>query len=295
VKRNGLFILALFLSLAPALVAQSTNAVGGQVFGWTVKSPTATVHLVGSIHLAKPDLYPLNPKIEAAFGQSQALVVEVDVGRQADLAQQMMVKAAYPAGDTIDKHVSAELLQRADAQLGKSGLGLVMLAQFKPWLIAQTVLLMELQRLGFSPTHGIDMYFLQKARGNKKILELETADSQIDLLNSFSDKEQELFLLYTLNDLENIEKNLNEIIDSWKQGDAPRMEKYLTDSVKDAPELQAVYRKLIDDRNVGMAQKIIEYLKTQDTYFVVVGSAHLVGENGVPNLIKKAGHPVDPL
>lgn len=294
--KRFLFVwIALGCIAVPGLFAQTTNSVEGRVFAWKAKSPTTTVYLVGSIHLAKPDLYPLNPKLENAFAESKSLVVEVDVGAQADLAQQMMVKAAYPAGDTIDKHVSPDLLKRADAQLGKSGLGLVMLAQFKPWLIAQTVLLMELQRLGFSPTNGIDMYFMQKARGKKQILQLETADSQIDMLNSFSDKEQELFLLYTLNDMDNLEKNLNEILDSWKKGDDARMEKYLTDSVKDAPELQAVYKKIIDDRNVEMTQKIIEYLKSSDTHFVVVGSAHLVGENGIPSLLRKAGHTVDPL
>ena len=296
VKRLYLLAAVFLFAFAPELSAQATNAAGSGVFGWKIKSPTTTAYLVGSIHLAKPDLYPLDARLENAFGGSSALVVEVDVDRQTEaLAQQMMVKAAYPAGDRIDKHVSAEILKAADEELAKSGFGLAMFGQFKPWFVAQTVLLMELQRLGFSPTNGIDVYFLQKARGQKKILELETADSQIDMLNSFTDKEQEIFLLYTLKDLANTEKNINQILAAWKQGDAGGMEKILTESVKDMPELQSVYGKLIDNRNETMARTINGYLKTADTYFVVVGSAHLVGEKGLLNLLKKSGYSVEPL
>lgn len=281
---------------APELLAQATNSANGRVFGWKVKSPTSTAYLVGSIHLAKPDLYPLDPRLENAFNSSGALVVEVDVGRETgELAQMMMVKASYPTGDAIDRHVAPEILQQAEAQLAKSGFALAMFAQYKPWFLAQAVLLTELQRLGYSPTNGIDVYFLSKARDKKKILELETADAQIDMLNSFSDHEQELFLLYTLKDLDNTEKNVNEILESWKQGDADRMEKFLTQSLKDMPELEAVYKKLIDDRNEAMTQTIDGYLKTSDTYFIVVGSAHIVGEKGLLNRLKKAGYSVEPL
>ena len=290
-RRLSLLVTVLLFVLAPGLFAQD-----GKVFGWKVKSPSMTAYLVGSIHLAKPDLYPLDPRIERAFGASNALVVEVDVTQQSgELAQQVMVKASYPSGDDITRHVSQEVLRQADAQLQKSGTGVPMFAQFKPWFVAQTVLLLELQRLGFSPTHGIDIYFLQKAKDRKKIMELESADSQIDLLNSFSDREQELFLLYTIKDIDNTEKNVNEILASWKKGDADRMEKFLTESVKGMPELRALYGRLVDDRNESMARRIDGFLKTQDICFIVVGSAHLVGEKGLLNLLKKAGYSIEPL
>jgi uncharacterized protein len=284
------------LLAVPQVWSQTAPSAAGKVFGWKVKSPSATAYLVGSIHLAKPDLYPLDPKLEAAFGSSSALVVEFDATREAEaLAALMLQKATYPTGDTITKHVSQETLQKADLQLQKSGLGVPMFAQFKAWFLAQTIQVMELQRLGFSPEHGIDLYFLNKAKGQKKILELESPDSQIAMLNSFTDKEQEQFLLYTLNDIGNTEKNLKEILSCWKEGDPDRLEKFLTQSVKDTPELQSVYRKLIEDRNVTMAKHVDGYLKTQDTYFIVVGSAHLIGETGLLNLLKKAGYSVEPL
>jgi uncharacterized protein YbaP (TraB family) len=38
-----------------------------------------------------------------------------------------------------------------------------------------------------------------------------------------------------------------------------------------------------------MAEKIKEYLSTNNTYFVVVGAAHLVGDKGIAKLMEKAG------
>jgi len=291
VRSPRILIAFLLIALAPVLAAQD-----GKVFGWKVQSPTATAYLVGSIHVAKPDLYPLSPKLENAFASSANLVVEVDVAAGgADIAQKMMLKATYPDGDSIDQHVSQAILQQADAELQKSGLMLPMFAQFRPWFIAQTILLMESQRLGYSPNNGIDLYFLGKAKGRKKVLELETADFQLDVLNGMTHREQELFLTYTLKEIGNTEKNLQETFTAWKQGDTAQMEKMAADLGKQVPELQAVQRKLIDERNVTMAQKVDAWLKTQDTYFIVVGSAHLVGDNGILNLLKKAGYTIEPL
>ena len=38
-----------------------------------------------------------------------------------------------------------------------------------------------------------------------------------------------------------------------------------------------------------MAEKIEEYLKTESTYFVVVGAAHLTGEKGIVALLREKG------
>ena len=48
-------------------------------------------------------------------------------------------------------------------------------------------------------------------------------------------------------------------------------------------------RKLMDDRNVGMANKIKQYLDSSGTYFVLIGAAHYVGENNIIELLHQAG------
>jgi uncharacterized protein YbaP (TraB family) len=44
-----------------------------------------------------------------------------------------------------------------------------------------------------------------------------------------------------------------------------------------------------------MAEKIEEFLADDEIYFVVVGAGHLVGENGLINLLKNQGYETEQL
>ena len=48
-----------------------------------------------------------------------------------------------------------------------------------------------------------------------------------------------------------------------------------------------VYEALFYRRNVDMARKIEDLLKTGEIQFVVVGAGHLVGDRGIVELLEK--------
>ena len=52
-----------------------------------------------------------------------------------------------------------------------------------------------------SAPDGIKRYFADQARETKKVVELEPFAYRISLLDSLSDREQELFLLYTIGEM----------------------------------------------------------------------------------------------
>jgi uncharacterized protein YbaP (TraB family) len=54
------------------------------------------------------------------------------------------------------------------------------------------------------------------------------------------------------------------------------------------------YQAILKDRNVAMLEKIEGYLedKSKETYFVVVGAAHMVGEDGIVTRLKEKGYTV---
>jgi len=256
-------------------------------FMWVTKSDTATVYLLGSMHAAQKDLYPLDERIETAFSKADALVVEVDeteINTQAQL--QFAAKGMYPPGDQLDKHISAKLLEATDARFQKLGLP-VPYKQFRPWMVATLLELLTAQRLGFDPLIGIDMHFMGMAKGAKPIIGLETAEQQISIFTSLTDEEQELFLEYTEKDLDNTEKNLSSMVATWKSGDDAKLWELLKASNEDSAKLEGFNKRMLDDRNVAMAAKIEGFLKTDKTYFVVVGAAHLVGDTGLIRLLGK--------
>ena len=68
-RRQWLLSALLFVFGTQAAIAQSP------VFLWKITSNAGEVYLLGSIHLAKPDMYPLDARIEEAFRASDNVVV----------------------------------------------------------------------------------------------------------------------------------------------------------------------------------------------------------------------------
>lgn len=153
---------------------------------------------------------------------------------------------------------------------------------------------LESMKLGLDPNLGIDKHFLSKAEG-KRIMELESLDYQINLLSGFSDKDQELFLIYTLKDLHIMEQEVTQLIRAWESGDTQAMESILTKSLSEDKRLSAIFEKLVFERNRRMASKIEDFLRTKETYFVIVGAGHLVGSRGVIGLLGGKGYLIEQL
>jgi len=99
--------------------------------------------------------------------------------------------------------------------------------------------------------------------------------------------------LYTLKDLQTLVADTDSIVSAWKSGDAKRMESIIREGSFGDDQFYPIYDKLIIQRNKSMTSKIESFLKTRGTYFVIVGAAHLLGEKGVIQLLKKKGYTVE--
>jgi uncharacterized protein YbaP (TraB family) len=284
-------ILVFFVSAIRNVLPQSQKN-----FLWRVGSGTNTVYLLGSLHFFKKEIYPLNQRIEAAFDQANTLAVEANVNDIAKIDIEKLVESAmYLAPETLERHVSAETYELIRKETGRLGMPLELINRQKPWFLALVLESLELLRLGFDPNYGIDKYFLSRAAGKKKIVEMESLDYQIDLLSKFSDQEQELFLLYTIKDLHILKQELDKLTQAWKSGDAKGLESIMTRGFAEDSRMPSVYEKLILERNRNMALKIEEFLGNREIYFVVVGAAHLVGKEGVIEILKGRGYLVEQL
>lgn len=260
-------------------------------FLWKILSEDNTVYILGSIHLGVPELYPLAPEIKKAFEASDVLAVEADVSKGNPLNNMgLLSKALYPEGKTLKQSVSSDTYKMAKEKLQELSLPIELLAKYKPWFLAITLETLQLTRLGFSPQYGIDFHFLQKARGDKKIVELESATYQIGLLNSFSPQEQEKFLEYTLKEINILGEKMEVIIKAWKAGDGRKIRNLLNFQAASESDLSAIYEKMFYSRNRKMVDKIQGYLQQNQDYFVIVGAGHLVGDKGILYYLEKEGY-----
>jgi len=290
--------------LAPFIIAFIILAIGGSLasiqsafaypqksFLWKVQSSHSTVYLLGSIHFLKENVYPLNQTIEKAYESSDKLVVEANINDLDKLDLKMLAdKAFYKKDDNIEKHVSPETYRLINKESKRLDMPIELIRMQKPWFLALSFEATELMRLGYDPQYGVDYHFLARAQGKKEILELESLDEQLSLLSGYSDKEQEPFLLYTLNTLSSMGDQVESMVRAWTSGDTQALESIMADAAPPDASLAPVLEKLFDERNLKMTSKIEGYLNSNGTYFVIVGAGHLVGKRGIVELIKSKGY-----
>ncbi len=300
-KRNlrglllGLFAVSVVCLMTVQIRSGNAFARQEKSFLWKVRSGPVTVYLLGSLHFLKKENYPLTLKIEEAFEEADTLVVEANINDKSKMdLEGLAERALYPPNDNLKTHLSTETYERTKEKAAKLGIPPEVMDRQRPWLLGLTIASMELVKLGFDPRYGVDRYFLGKSK-QKRILELESFDSQVQLFSDLSDAEQELYLLYTMRDLKATHQEFDHLVKLWKSGDTAGMESFLMRYPKEDKRLEPAYERFFYERNRNMVSHIEFYLKTNGTYFVVVGAGHLIGEKGIVELLKKRGYRVEQL
>ena len=97
---------------------------------------------------------------------------------------------------------------------------------------------------------------------------------------------QREMLLQTLAEGAALSESIDELIDAWRYGDNRTLEEGLLSSIGEQPELSDA---LVTNRNRRWAETIAAWLDEDEDYLVVVGALHLVGDEGVPNLLADKG------
>jgi hypothetical protein len=285
--------LLIFLSF---LVVGNAYAENDKAFFWQVNSARASVYLMGSIHFADKSFYPLRQEIVDVFEKSDALVVELDINNIDHNAYNRLLleKGMYKDGSTIKDVISDKTWLQLEQLLEKLHISYNDVKSYKPGILVLTLAAMQVMQMGFDPELGIDAYFLNKAVSDvsaKKIIELETLEQQVNLFLNITNGE--LLLKESLYSLDESESMMAEMVRYWKTGDKEKMNKLLfEDAVNEYPAFSAIYDSLIYQRNDQMVSKIDQMLKQQGSYFVVVGSGHLIGEKGIVNVLQEKGYDV---
>lgn len=294
VRTLSILVLIPILLVIPAF-SQESDDTAKKHFLWKVSSGNNTVYLLGSLHVLGKDSYPLGDAYERAFQDSEIVVFEVDPGEleKPETIQFILKKAALENGKTLKDVISPEAYEQAKKELKEMGANIDMFALTKPWFVALTATILKLSKMGFDPEYGVDRYFYDKAiESGKKVKGLETAQYQIELIASLGDESDDEVLLHTLKDLDVIEVELPNLVNSWKIGDSAKFEDLIFRSYVDYPD---VYQKLFVVRNNNWIPYVEGYLKEDKNYLVVVGAGHLVGSEGLVELLEAKGYTVEQL
>ena len=268
----------------------------GRNFIWKATSPSrGVVYLVGSVHLLTPEYYPLDPAFDEAFAASDVLVEELDMHEMqaANSQMQMLTRGMLPAGQTLDKVLSADTMTAVVKKFTDLGVPIEPMKQFKPWLLALILQGFEWQKAGFNADLGLDKHFYDLAIGSgKQVQGLETLAFQLSRFDEMSMEMQDRLLSETLKELETTKTSFTRMADAWTGGDVPTIERLVLKDLKGEPQM---YDRWLVERNRTWLPKIEALFSRPKPAFVVVGAAHLVGSDGLLQMLRAKGYQVEQL
>lgn len=147
-----------------------------------------------------------------------------------------------------------------------------------------------LAKAGFNAQDGVDYQIALRAqRDGKPIVGLETAAQQLGFLASMSMEDQRNFLAATLNESEDGEE-LREITEAWRNGDLVALEALLKQGAEQMPTF---FQRIVVDRNRNWMPRIEQMLADpQKDYLVVTGALHMIGKEGLVEMLRDKGYKI---
>src|SRR5205085_7556200 len=140
---------------------------------------------------------------------------------------------------------------------------------------------------------GIERFLMQRAQAKSKpISGLESTREHNGVFSGLTDKQAEVLLLTLFINAGREESHEVNIFEAWRRGDAELLTRKTRESFSDFPFMA---ERLLDARNRNWMPKIEDYLHSGQTYFVVVGAAHMAGSSGLVTLLTQRGYHLEQL
>ena len=260
---------------------------------WVVRDADTTIYLFGTVHVLRPDMGWFDEAIKQAFDASSELTIETltpetPETQQAFAAQ--MLSLARNNVTSLSSRLSME--QRAQYQRAMDSLGVPTMAvdNFDPWFVSLQLALLQARALGANATAGAETVLKDAAaQSHKTVTTFETADEQLNLLDSTPVSEQIVGLMMGVSEINSSNNLLAQLLDAWARGDADATATLMNEAMKDTPETR---RLLLTDRNRRWATAIKTRMEQPGTVFVAVGAGHLAGADSVQHFLEAQGMTV---
>ncbi len=269
----------------------SVSAEAGSGCVWKVTGPTGgTLYIGGSIHALRSTDYPLPASYNRAFDASTRLALEVEPRALESSSAALLRAGKYPSGDSLKNHVDPRTYDYLRRVFGLMKIPEEKFSRYRPWLL--TVLL-DSGMKGFSDDLGVDEFITNRARANgKQIVGLESASEHNAVFSGLNDRQSEALLLVQFIPAGNTASGSDRLMSAWRRGDVEALASSTHAAYSDYP---AFGNRLLGERNRRWAPKLDGFLKSGQTYFVVVGAAHLGGSDGLLALMRARNCKVEQL
>jgi uncharacterized protein YbaP (TraB family) len=273
---------------AQAVSQQATQTVReGRPALWRVADADTTIFLFGTVHALPKDARWLTGNIAGALLTSDTLVTEVVAKGLTDPAfiQRYAAASALPEGQTLRSLLTDDQRTRYEAALETSGFKPEQFDRFKPWFVANTLVVAPLLKKGYAASSGSEQAIDALISKDTRRIGLETGDEQIAMFNSLPQEVQVAALMDVVGQIGKVEDTVDRTVDAWLKGDVVTVGKE-SESKDDDPRLAEA---LLYPRNERWAEWIEKRLATPGRVFMAVGAGHLAGPHSVQKALEAKG------
>lgn len=272
-------------------VQESEGAPRGSV--WVVEGGQGgRLFLCGTIHLLREQDYPLAKVYDLAYEQSRELILELPPGSSegGELGVRMAELGRLPDGARLEQGIDAAEWKRVQAWAAKRGVDKAVLNGCRPWYVSLILVAMEYGYLGASPERGVEQVFEDRAKQDGKPGQgLETVDFQLQLFAGMTAEQEQQILTQTLDELETVEAEFDQMIRFWKEGNMDELQALLMREAQQYPDLMDAF---LVARNRAWLPTLEAKLESGSQVMVLVGAGHLGGDEGLITLLKGKGYRV---
>lgn len=282
-------LLAAALAAAPATLRAQDDSNAHML--WSISSEAGVEgYLVGSIHIMKPDVYPLDAVFQEAFAESDVFVFELNLDSVQAKGTQFVSAGTLEEGKTLKSMLSPETYALILETVKKLGLPESSVQGMEPWLVSIMLPAVQYTRAGYAGTSGIDMHFFNRAKEEgKDRLALETVEFQIQLFDGMPADLQEKVLRHSLEQADRTVAMIDEMMRHWMTGDTAALAAQMKEEWQSFPEF---YDALVAKRNQNWLPEIEELLNDDPVPMIIVGAGHIIGEAGLVSLLEARGYTV---
>lgn len=246
-------------------------------------------YLFGTVHIACQGEVEMRPELQNAFDKTEQLILELDMD-EPSLMTKMMQASLATDGKKVSEKLGDELSAKVDSLItAKMGMSLAMFENLNlPTISVQLGML----AIDCPMDLGYDMMLLSEAQALKREVKgLETPEAQIDVLFAMTNEDAMQSISYLVNNFDEAEQQLRELLEYYRNQDVQALYNFTKESFEDPKYPQGNLEDFLDKRNENWIPVIEKEIKTTPS-LIAVGAAHLAGEKGVINLLRKQGYKV---
>lgn len=260
---------------------------------WTVKDFDSTLYLYGTVHLLPSDLDWLKDDMRGAFKEAGTIFFEVDTGPDGQVQAAVLTTSLGMRQDglRLSDSLDSYQLKLLDAASHNGNISLAALDSMKPWLASEFLTVAAATNGGLSPELSADDALKSRARREQKnVIYLETIEDQIRVSADQPLSIQLSLLTETLEGFNSLGDDLINVAKAWSVGGTDYLTREMVVPMKSKSPI--FYDALITQRNQKWSTQFVKFMEGSGTGFAAVGTAHLLGEDSVIEMLREQGYEV---